>query len=386
MPKRVGFLYDKLLDKEFIKKCIIKGAKKKSKRWDVAFVKADIDFYVDKMYNIVKNHDYTPTQPKIKTINDISSQKVREIAVQPFFPDGVMQQMIVAAMQDVLMRGMHHWSCASIPDRGGKHALKIAKRAVQKRRKNSKYIAELDIKKFYPSTPQRGVIKALERKIKDKDFLQLIAVTISCYPEGLRYAYDLGMPADVIVGDKVGLCIGFYVNQWLENYYLESLDTFALQQDGVSFEYRYMDNIQMFGRNKKKLHKAVRAINEYLQREKGVKLKENWQVYKMTDKERSRKLSTVGYRVGRNYTIVRKRNFLRFTRQCRRAKKLKSQRKPIPVSMAQGLISRAGQYKWCNGRKVLEKYFFPIGVRRLKNIIREDARRRNALQKGAVTV
>lgn len=382
MPKRVGFLYDKLLDKEFIKKCILKGAQKKSKRWDVAMVKADLDLYIDKMYNMVKDHNYTPTQPKEKTIHDKSSDKIREIGVQPFYPDGIMQQMIVAAMQAVLMRGMHYWSCASIPDRGGKHALKCAKRVVQKKRKNSKYIAELDIKKFYPSTPQKGIIQALERKIKDKDFLQLVAVTMSCYPEGQRYAYDLGMPAEEIVGDKVGLYIGFYINQWLANYYLESLDTFILQLDGVSFEYRYMDNIQIFGRNKKKLHKAVKAIAAYLESEKGVRLKENWQVYRMTDKKRSRKLNTVGYRVGRDYTIVKKRNFLRFTRQCRRAKKLKSQRKPIPVSMAQGLISRAGQYKHCNGRKVLEKYLFPIGIRRLKNIIREDAKRRNALMKG----
>lgn len=382
MPKRVGFLYDKLLDKEFIKNCILKSAKKKRGRWDVDMVLSDIDLYVELMYKLVENHSYIPTQPKIRQMFDQSAGKWRPIASQPFYPDGIMHQMIVSTMQPILMRGMHYWSCSSIPDRGGKHALKIAKRTIQRKRRSSKYIAELDIKQFYPSIQQERIIKALERKIKDRDFLQLVAVAMSCYPEGLRYAYDLGLPAINIVEGKVGLHIGFFINQWVANYYLESLDNFVLQSDGVSIEYRYMDNINVFSRNKKKLHKTVRAINEYLIKEKGVKLKENWQVFKMTEKERSRKLSTVGYRVGRNYTIVKKRNFLRFIRQCRRARKRLSQHKAIAVSMAQGLISRSGQYKHCNGRKVLEKYFYPIGVKYLKNIIREDARRRNALMKG----
>ena len=52
--------------------------------------------------------------------------------------------------------------------------------------------------------------------------------------------------------------------------------------------------------------------------------------------------------------------------------------------MAQGIISRIGQLKHCTDSfHAYEKYVFPIGIGKLKKIISNDAKRRNALLKGA---
>ena len=57
----------------------------------------------------------------------------------------------------------------------------------------------------------------------------------------------------------------------------------------------------------------------------------------------------------------------------------------IPVKMAQGIISRMGQLKHCSDSfNAYVKYLFPIGIGKLKKIISEDAKRRNALMKGMV--
>ena len=48
----------------------------------------------------------------------------------------------------------------------------------------------------------------------------------------------------------------------------------------VKYYLRYMDDMVLFGRNKKELHKIKKLIDEFL-RQEGLKLKENWQLFKV---------------------------------------------------------------------------------------------------------
>lgn len=398
MPKRVGFLYERLLDKDFLKSCVKASlAKKKKSRRDVRKVTRDIDGTVDRMYRIFADYDYTPTEPKIKVILDKCSQKERELAIQPFNHDGVILAAITEVLKPVIMRGMHHWSCSSVKGRGAKRMLAYNKMVVQQKAKNTKYVAELDVKKYYPSVPLKLVIKALERKIKDQKFLLLVAVAATAYQPGFKYALEHGLTAYDVVGDKVGLYIGMILSQWLGNFHFEPLDRYILTLDGVMYESRNMDNIIIAGRNKRKMHRAIEDIRLFMSRELGVTLKDDWQVFKMyTDKtytddngdkkvKRSRRVATVGFRISRDRITTSKRNFLRFTRQCRRAMKKIEKGMKIPVKMAQGIVSRMGQLKHCtDSYQAYVKYLFPIGIGKLKKIISEDAKRHNALLKGAV--
>ena len=92
-----------------------------------------------------------------------------------------MHWLLVEAMRPVLMRGMYHWSCASVPGRGGKRVSKYIRRILRDDPKGSKYAGELDIKSYYPSIPIRRLIWALARKIKDKRFLRTVySILESC--------------------------------------------------------------------------------------------------------------------------------------------------------------------------------------------------------------
>lgn len=120
----------------------------------------------------------------------------------------------------------------------------------------------------------------MPRKIKDKRFLRTVyAVIESC---------------------GGGLAIGYYICQWLANYYLETLDHFICAMPGVKTMTRYMDNITLFGPNKKKLHKARQAISDFLRDRLGLKLKSNWQIYPTA----KRMVSAVGYRFAQTHTIL----------------------------------------------------------------------------------
>ena len=145
MPKRVGYLYDKMVDRDFIRAVIQEAAKGRRSRKDIAPVLADLDGYVEKTYELVATESFVPSEPKIREIYDESSEKHRKIKMVPFWPDGVIQWMLVTAMKPVLMRGMHPWSCASIPGRGGKHIHKKIRSALRNDPKGTKYAAELDV-------------------------------------------------------------------------------------------------------------------------------------------------------------------------------------------------------------------------------------------------
>lgn len=375
MPKRIGFIYDIMYDKDFIRKTIINGTILKRGRKDVQEVLRNLDYYVDLMYDILINHRYIPSIPIISLFYDKSSEKTRKIGSQPYFPDGLANQLAVEAVRERMTKGFHYYSCASIPDRGGKRMLKYSKYFIQEKPKSSRYVAELDIKQFYPSVPLKSLIKALRRKYKDETYLQFIALLITCDQRGQKYFYDNHISAEEIVGDKVGLIIGFFINQWLSNFYLSPVDRLILSFKSVKFECRYADNINIAGPNKKKLHKVLRAITEKLCT-LGLKLKENWQLYKAD----ARMLSTVGYRIGRDRVIMRKRNFLRFARQCRRALKRLRDGKAISFKMAASLMSRIGQLKHCDSFHFKQKYVYPIGIGRLRKIIRTYAKKQNDLQ------
>lgn len=372
MPKRVGFLYDKMVDRDFIRKVILDSARYRHSRKDISRVLADLDKYVDLTYEMLRDGTYVPSLPREKTIYDESSQKYRDIKIVPYWPDGVIQWIIVAAMKPVMMRGMYHWSCASIPGRGTKRVHDHLQRAVRRDPKGTRYAAEIDVRHYYPSISIRRLIWMLARKIKDKRFLRLVYSILETCGEGLA--------------------IGYYICQWLANFYLESLDRHIMTLPGVKYMTRHMDNYTLTGPNKKLLHKARLDIEQQMKR-LGLTMKGNWQVYRTTftpkvekahqllpEKQRRlrkpRMVSAVGYRFAPTYTSLRKRNFLRFTRQCRRVKKRLDADRPVSPHLAGSLLSRIGQLKHCDSHKIREKYVDPIEIKRIKEVVRHESKRR----------
>ena len=352
MPKRVGHLYEKMCVKDLIREAIRKGSKHKKKRWDVKLVLKNPEKYVDKVYDLLIHGTYEPSTPKVKHIRDQSSNKDRDIIIVPFYPDGIIHQLVVMAMQDVLMRGMYRWSCASIPGRGNECARKYVRRALDNDPRGTRHCAKLDIYHCYPSISIRKLMRALRRKIKDERFLALVERIVRSNPLD-------------------GLAIGFFPCQWLANFYLETLDHFILTLDGVKYYVRNMDDMVLLGSNKKKLHRAVEAIAAFLEEKLGVHLKGDWQVFPVD----SRGISFVGYRFRHTHTRLRKRPFLRFTRQCRKVGKALAAGRLPSYHAAASVLSRAGNLKHADCVEARQKYFGPLDKRKIKDVVRGRARR-----------
>ena len=372
MPKRVGFLYDKMLDRAFIREAILRAAKHKTKRRSVRRVLRNLDGYTEKTYALLATGDFKPSRPREREIYDESSQKWRMIQVVPFWPDNVIHWMLVLAMQPVLMRGMYHWSCASIPGRGGHRTKTHIERTMRRDTAGTLYAAELDIRHYYPNVSVARLMRALRHKIKDERFLRLVE----------RVLRSCGR----------GLAIGFYICQWLANFFLEPLDRMICALDGVKYYDRYMDNMTLRGPNKKKLHRARKAIEVFL-RKMGLQLKGNWQIYRTRMKReaavrhamlddrkrrlrRPRMVAAVGFRYSYKHTLLRKRNALRLMRQCRKIRARMQAGRPVTHRQAAGLLSRIGQLRHCDSHTIKTKYVDPIKVRYLKEVVRNESTRR----------
>lgn len=355
MPKRVGNLYAEMLDKGFIRETIILAAEHKHSRFDVKPVLRNLDKYVDMTYDLLLNRLYVPTVPKDKDIYDVSSEKWRTIKIVPFWPDGVVQWLMVRVMQPVLLRGMYYYSCASIPFRGGQRVQKYTERILQEDPVNTAYAEELDVKRFYPSIPVDLLIRELMRKIKDREFIALVrAVLMSASSK-----------------EGIGIAIGFYICQWLANFYLECLDHYIKKLKGIAYFTRYMDNINLYSDTKEALHRARVLIQAFLIMRLKLNIKKNWQVFPTC----KRKVAAVGYRFATRLTILRKRNLLRIIRQCRRlTKKIKNHAK-VPAALAQGLLSRAGQLKHCQSQTVYEKHLSQANIKILKEVVSNESKR-----------
>lgn len=298
--KRVGRLYPQLIDRENIRKAIINSSKRKRDRATVKRCYENQEETIDKILDILEN-GWRPLQPHTFVIYDSHRQKDRTISCPKYFPDQIIHHALMQVLIPVFMRGMYYHSYGSIPGRGAHAAVRNVHKWMKNDRKNTKYCLQLDISKYYHSINHVMLRHSLVLKIKDRKVLSLLFALINSYNEGER---------------GKAIPIGYYSSQWLANFYLEPLDHFIKEKLCIKYYARYMDDMILFGRNKKELHKAKREIEKLLEYYE-LSLKPNWQVYR-TD---SRPVDFLGYKIYHDRVCLRSNTYLRLSRKVRRVLK-----------------------------------------------------------------
>lgn len=327
MPKRVGYLYDKMLDRHFIRNVILKAVKGRTKRKDCALVMRLLNDTIDDIYFMLDTGTYKPSKYSLMVIYDESSMKYRDIKTVPFSPDCIIQWLIVeVAKETVFMRGMDYWCSASIPGRGGNRIYKGIKNYIRHHKHRDKaFVLSIDIHHFYASIDIRILIGMLRRRIKDERFLSLVEMILAA-------SSDSGY---------VGIAIGYHLNQWLANFYLNELDRLVRRSHAARWYGRYMDNLTVIGTNKRKLRTLVRTIWDYAKKI-GLSIKRDYQIYRLG----KRPIQAVGYRYTEDgHVMLRKRNWLRFRRQIFRISRKQKEGLKIAKSTARGFLTRFGSMK-----------------------------------------
>lgn len=335
--KSYNHLYEKFIDDDNIRLAIQNSSRGKRGREDV---KAYLDASPEKLAAIRKYaENFKNKQHKPVIIYDGISRKKRAIIV-PKYEEQIVHHMIVNILIPIFFRGMYEHSYASIPGRGAHRGKKVIVKWVRNDGRNCKYCLKMDIRKFFDSVPHDILLRKLREMIHDARFMSVLEEIIS--------VTDTGIP------------LGFYTSQWLANWYLQGLDHFIKEDLGAAHYIRYMDDMVVFGPNKRCLHTIRREIDRYLREELGLRLKNNWQVFRFdyTDRSgrrRGRFLDFMGFRFYRDRVTLRRSIMLKASRKARRiALKIK----PSIFEIRQ-ILSYLGWLKCTDTYGMYKKWIWP---------------------------
>lgn len=289
--KSYNHLWEKYISDENIDLAIKNAAKYKHKKPSVKRCLENPNFH-DEIKNYAMNFHNAHHTPK--EIYDGIRRKKRTIIV-PNFYEQVVHHMIVNTMMPIFMHGMYEHSYGSIPKRGAHKGKKTVERWIRNGGKDCKYCLKMDIRKYFDSIPHEILLCKLRKVIRDDRFMAVMEEIVSVLPKGIP--------------------LGFYLSQWLANWYLQDLDHYIKEVLHAKFYIRYMDDMVIFGGNKRVLHDMRKGIEIYLKDRLGLDLKDNWQVFRFNYKERFRFLDFIGFRFYRNRTTLRRSIALRATRK-----------------------------------------------------------------------
>ncbi|MEI8127976.1 MAG: RNA-directed DNA polymerase [bacterium] len=348
--KSYNHLFEELISYDNLHRAIINSSRRKRKREDVQKVLSNPSFYIEKLQAMLLDKTYAIQKHKAIEIFDGSSKKTRLIIQPKYLFEQIIQHAIVQVLSPIFMKGMYEFSCGSIPNRGCHYGKRHIEKFIRENENSPeiKYILKMDIHHYYQSV-DIGILKEkLKKIIRDEKML---------------YVIDLVLDSNIAEHEgeliNMGLPIGFYTSQWFANWFLQDFDHIIKEKLHTKCYVRYVDDIVLFNKNKKELHKNFATLKKYLN-SVNLEIKGNWQVFKFeytTSKGNKigRPLDFMGFKFYRDKTTLRKSIMLKATRK---ALRLKNKEK-ITWYDASQLLSYMGWFKSTDTYNVFQKYIKP---------------------------
>lgn len=392
--KSVNNLYKPMLSHSNVEKKFRKAAKGKTQRPDVALIldpnniQKHVETVIEQLSNTApEGYDvphperaWKPTSHGKIKINEGTSKKSREIEKPRYNYEQVVHHLAVAACYDIFMQGMYEFSCGSVPHRGAHYGKKYIERWIRTDKKNCKYILKMDIHHFFESINHEILKEWLAKKIRDKRMLNILSLIID----------GAGNPD--ASGGKTGrgLPLGFYTSQWFSNFMLQPLDHYIKEELHAVHYIRYMDDMVIFGKNKKELHRMREEIETYLRDRLDLKLKGNWQVFRFdyierkTGKRKGRPLDFMGFQFYHDKTILRESIMLSCTRKVNRVAK----KDTVTWYDATAILSYMGYLSHTDTYDMYLQRVKPfVNVKKMKRIVskhgkREETKRHDKMERG----
>lgn len=347
MPKRIGFIFEKVISPENCAAAVRDMAKAKFKVRQAQKMAENAESLGLRISQELADGNWKPAPYRTKTIKDGYYAKERHIKV-PCLYDQCIHHALMRVTAPYILRRNYFYNCGSIPKAGQSRACRAVRRWMAKK-KILRYGATLDVHHFFETCGTEAVMTVLSRIFKDKRFLELHRKVMESMDGTLAIGFNVShWYANLVLG---------YVDRQIKQRLLQKNDQFA----------RYMDDMVMLSNNKRKLHKAVRGVAECLA-ELGLRLKSNWQVYRI----KGRGVTFLSYRFFHGYTILRKRLAIRISR---RIKQLVKNGKKRTLRDAQSMMSYKGILMQCNSHHFKERWIYPlIDFKQLRRYIRRESR------------
>lgn len=313
--KRERNLYEKIISIDNLNIAELKARKGKTKQSGVIEFDKNRDINLLNLNKILLEENYSTSKYYIFNLYD---GKERTIYSLPYYPDRIVHHAIMNILEPIFINTFTNNTYSCIKNRGI-HKCLINLNISLKDIKNTKCCLKLDIKKFYPNVNNKILKHLLKRKFKDKKLLKLLFE---------------------IIDSCIGLPIGNYLSQFLANFYLTYFDHYIKEVLKVKYYFRYCDDIVILNSGKKELWEIKNKIENYLNINLELEIKDNYQVFPIDD----RGIDFLGYVSFHTHILLRKSIKLRFIKMLKNNKNKKS------------IASYYGWLCWCNSRNLSNKY------------------------------
>ena len=274
--KRYGNLFEKIVDIDNIRLAHKNARKNKTKYREVIEVDKDSEYYIQEIYKMLIAGTYVCS--KYEMFKKIDKGKEREIFRVPYFPDRVIQHAIMQVLEPIWKKTLIVDTFQAIKGRGVHKCKNKVEKAIQKDK--IEYCLQIDVRKFYPSISNKLLKETVRKRVKCKGTLRLL---------------------DTVIEGHESVPIGNYISQYFGNLVLSDIDHYCKEVLKLKYYYRYCDDTLILSNDKKYLHK-VRVEIERMLIVKGLQMKRNYQVYKIT---RDRGVDCFGFVVYANHTKLR---------------------------------------------------------------------------------
>ncbi len=245
--KRKGNLYNNMLKIENIISAYNEVCSHTRNKKKVRNYKEYKCIYITRIYNILKNKNYTVGKYNVFTIYEPK----KRIIVSQGLQDKVINHLISRQiLYPALLPCLIDENVASIKNKGTSYGIKLAKKYhnICKVKYGEYYILKFDISKFFASIDKDILKKKLLTKIKDRDAINIVF--------------------KVIDSQEKGLGIGSMSSQVLAVFYLNDLDHYIKEELKIKYYVRYQDDGLLFHQSKDYLKYCLNKIEYFLQKEK----------------------------------------------------------------------------------------------------------------------
>lgn len=295
MPKRYRNLYSQVCDFKNLHLAYLKARQNKRYRNEVLNFTAKLEENLLDIQNDLLNKNYrTGKYRKFK----IFEPKLRTIKALPFL-DRVVHHALCNIIEPIFDKTFIYDSYAC---RTGKGTHKAADRITYFLRrlvkeKDKVYCLKCDIKNYFGSINHRILLNLIEKKIADKDVLRLIREIIYADVRQLDFL-------------SAGIPIGNLTSQLFANLYLSELDYFVKHSLKCRYYVRYMDDFVILYKDKRYLNSVLQKIKKVLNAKLELGLNNRTSIFPV-----SQGIDFVGYRIWRNYRLLRKSSVKRMKKR-----------------------------------------------------------------------
>ena len=285
--KRVGSLFDKVVDHDNLRWAFCRAARGKRHRPDVAAFAAELDSRLSAMAAGLAAGSFPLGRFSQFEIRDPK----RRIITAPAFPERVLHHALMLVCEPHFDRWLVADTFACRPGKGREAAVV---RAASFARSHA-WRVHLDVRQCFDSIPHERLMAQLERRFKDRRLLGIFHGIIA----GFRGRIGRGLP------------IGSLVSQHVANFYLGSLDRFVKERLRVVGYVRYMDDLVLWGRTEAAVRADAEACREFVVTALGLE-------FKPASVGRSdRGLDFLGCRIFPTHTILARSSRRRYGRRIR---------------------------------------------------------------------